>query len=716
MNPESIERSQKLAETLDRWVAFTGVAVDQHKFMVSMGGAIGDLDVKHNYERIHRGMELDESSVLPYLSFRIFFDEYVKQMTVSAADMLDDTEREKSMAQIAELSAIRKVLTDPIFTKPVESIRGRIKQAAEHYECDVEAVQKALSDDEALEEALMTAFKGTEAMPEEWYSKGEYDKRCPRLCKTILTFKDDIQMISFAAQMPEPFIAMAVVYDEFNPLFSHFAFLCKSGENVWMLTDKTEWEHPAQEELISSRGGGERFWEHHKEFGWQFPYDLVEQLKQKDGSIISGQTLNKLDGLRLVWLIMVFERIQLKYFEGKYEPKKLMTVVSEEPIAITSAPTSDVKALAAVEGMKLLPNGSGDETVTTIQLQTGVPAPITRDEVKQDAVASDFEGGSTGQNRWLEERYEEQIPDVVFNPKQLTEGDRKLLGSGNDKSEEQKSWDVRMGKPQSKFPVMIRNLPDGVAVNSEAFTNVRGDIRDLRHAQVGDIAKFQKNARWCARYNKANMVQYLAWEEYERRKEGVRKWFKSTALKNREYIARWAARGELISTGVFGGGIVVSGSSRGKKTGDVVDGNIVRGPYYCKRKWPYYTLYSMHDTAWIVREPEYYECKCFCPITGSAATIFVFGRFDTAQAMAAGLGIDESELPDVLQNYSRQEIYSGNHLLSNVDPMDWCVEDPWALCHFMVAVGYSRRGYKKLRKEMGLDPIAVEDMEIGDTR
>ena len=101
-------------------------------------------------------------------------------------------------------------------------------------------------------------------------------------------------------------------------------------------------------------------------------------------------------------------------------------------------------------------------------------------------------------------------------------------------------------------------------------------------------------------------------------------------------------------------------------------------------------------------------------MTGDKATIFVFAVPHTADALAAALGIEKPKLPDVLQNYSRQAVYSGNHLLNNVDPMDWCVEDPWGLQGFYVAVGFSRRGLKKLRKEMGLEPIAVEDMKEGD--
>ena len=138
--------------------------------------------------------------------------------------------------------------------------------------------------------------------------------------------------------------------------------------------------------------------------------------------------------------------------------------------------------------------------------------------------------------------------------------------------------------------------------------------------------------------------------------------------------------------------------------------NIVRAPLYCKRKWPPYGSYGWH-TAWVVREKDYNECKCFCPVTGAVASIFVCVSLDTAKALALALNIKVSKLPDVLQHYSTIQPYSGNHLLGNIDPMDWCISDPWAELKLGIVVGFSLRGFKKLRKDMGLDPIDPKDMK-----
>ena len=330
--PINVERSERLKAVMDRWIKFTGVAVDQKRFSIKMDGSPGSMDVHRNYRRVKEATELDESGILPVACFRSFFYRYLDHLTISATEMLDPDEFKKSMDQMSELQAIKVEVEDPIFTEPVEGLQESIRQAAEHYECDVAAVRKAVADETALEEAMFMAFKGTESMPEEWFSKGEYDKEPPQLCKTILSFDNDLQAISFAAQMPVPLIALGIVYDEYNPLFSHFMFLCKSGENVWMLHDKTEWKHPAQEELISGRRGGIRMFESDKEFAWQFPYHLLESLKKKD-TIVSDVPISKLEPNNVAWLIMVFERIRLKYFEGKYEPKKLMAIISDLPPA-----------------------------------------------------------------------------------------------------------------------------------------------------------------------------------------------------------------------------------------------------------------------------------------------------------------------------------------------------------------------------------------------
>ena len=66
--PVTVERNRRLLAVMDRWVAFTGVALDQKMFTIKLDGKPGDYDVHRNYERVQEAAKLDDSGVLPVAS------------------------------------------------------------------------------------------------------------------------------------------------------------------------------------------------------------------------------------------------------------------------------------------------------------------------------------------------------------------------------------------------------------------------------------------------------------------------------------------------------------------------------------------------------------------------------------------------------------------------------------------------------------------------
>ena len=92
--------------------------------------------------------------------------------------------------------------------------------------------------------------------------------------------------------------------------------------------------------------------------------------------------------------------------------------------------------------------------------------------------------------------------------------------------------------------------------------------------------------------------------------------------------------------------------------------------------------------------------------------IFAVIRPNTAQALADILNCEIKDLPDVLQHWTKVNKYYGNSILDNIDPMEWCVKDPWSeKINFSIVVSLSKRAFKKRRKELGLKPIDWEEIK-----
>jgi hypothetical protein len=86
------------------------------------------------------------------------------------------------------------------------------------------------------------------------------------------------------------------------------------------------------------------------------------------------------------------------------------------------------------------------------------------------------------------------------------------------------------------------------------------------------------------------------------------------------------------------------------------------------------------------------------------ATVFTIIQPDNPRALALLMGILENKLPWPLQHWTTYEPYTGNSILDRVDPQDSRLDDPWRHLELRLTISLSKRAYKRLRKEHGLEP------------
>ena len=115
--------------------------------------------------------------------------------------------------------------------------------------------------------------------------------------------------------------------------------------------------------------------------------------------------------------------------------------------------------------------------------------------------------------------------------------------------------------------------------------------------------------------------------------------------------------------------------------------------------------------------------RYFCPVTGSAANVWITFRIRSANDLCELLGINQSELPRILQKFKSDRDYSTNNLIHTHDPLSvvgspienimWnsdemeevhkeLGESYYTNHRLTCSIGFSKRGLNKLAKDPGI--------------
>lgn len=101
-----------------------------------------------------------------------------------------------------------------------------------------------------------------------------------------------------------------------------------------------------------------------------------------------------------------------------------------------------------------------------------------------------------------------------------------------------------------------------------------------------------------------------------------------------------------------------------------------------------------------------------CRITGTRANYWFWAAPTNAKGISMLTGIPVTELPAFLQVWELNDRYGGNPLLDRVDPLS-LLESPHKkdrCMRFYVSAGFSRSGWKKLKKEKEYDKQVTAEM------
>lgn len=656
--PKSLH--EHLNDALKSWIKVTGEDPNKSRWNFS------SWRVKESYDELTAAQKLDPTGLTTAMLLRAFIEEWALDATYSANDLINSPTA--VMEEVGRMREVIKILERDEIKIPTEEFLENLKVAVKHYNIDDPDTDKLLEDQFEIAYIRRDAMLAINKLSSYQFLRGKSSKDSISYSNNIYQFWNVNSLIKSITQLPISAVVLALIRDE-EAYHSYFAFALRNGGNVSVLTDKTEWAHPEQKNMI--RRLDKEF--SRRAFMYHFPYSLLDiyigedervhipkqkcLVKYNSKHIVLGK-MNQVPASSMIWLTMMLTLINDRYWVQNDNAKLLS--YTGEMAAYPKVLQAASKNLPVLRYTTLALPKIGVEDLETSKLEK----------------TQKWERKPTKFNEWMLERYGDKVPAEALNL--IGNKDMLLLPSGKVK------------KGGKKF---VKSFFDSYKEDSLDYAK---EFKGLDPTEFGTRKKLIKDAQWCARHNQATIVSALAEEEYKRDKEKVKKWFREKVQKNKESLMLEMATGKFIATTQ-----VEKGSFDFTKE---EERNILRLQWF-PSGYPW--IYSSYTDLIGELTRDSYRCA----LTGLRASVFCMLRPKVPAAIAKIAGCREEDLPFGLRKYYVNEPYKGNCILSRLDPMDWVGQNPWKKLNIVVLACFTKRAFNSLRKKIGLPIYKKEDWE-----
>lgn len=651
---------------LQRWLDVTGVDLTTRNYNT------GNYQLRKYTEELSESRSMDPSGLTTFMMLRSLTEMYLKDITFTAYELILNPEAAEK--KLASMRTLRDVLEDPQVLEMVKSFADQILAASIHYQKPIEqlpALEEMLQSKWSLAFLRRDALRSMERLEAHQFIQGNPEEASLKFNPEIFEFWNINSLLRAVRSQRTPGITLALIRDP-EALFSFFVFAIRNGDTITVLTDRSKEVHPAYKRMSRrpDREYSERASRH-----W-FPYELVGTEVNEDQKrlFVKARTslvpinvdavvLKKIGELapeEFVWITLMFDLIRDKY--GKRNHKL-------PEVSYTGEMVVEPHALVGEHG-SLVKEGH----YKPLQL-----APLTKAVVTHETTAAQWGRAPTGQNRWMVERYGDQVPDEAFNVVG-EESKTKLLEAHKDLYPIVKEWGT-YGK------------------------DVVPQFEMLDPLNFGGAEKIKQDRVWAARVNQMTTIKRLAKTEFEATRGEIVKWVTDAMNKHQEFILTAAARGELKLPGF---GIRSYGVEKELWEHDA---NFSMYNAISQVESPDGVAGASHDMRYIntksgdVRfgEPDFSYKFSYCvDRIDVKATIFTSIRPQCPQGLAILCGVEVKDLPEVLQHWYKAEPYVGNCILDRIDPEDWILKNYWRDLSFRAWIAFSKHAFNARRKALGL--------------
>ena len=646
---------EQLNRAIELWMDITGTDPDSN---------YGSWDVHTANKDIQEAQKIDPTGVTAQMLLRYFADEYLKNKQFTADEMMENPDGVTTYLKKAK--ELKTILDSPELHGIMDDFIEVTSKALAKYGALREPVQEILKDRYNLAFIRRDALRAIDELTTHQFLHGEPDKDPPKYNEYLYEFWNVNSLVEAIASQLVSGISLVMIKTEAVD-HAFFGFAVRNGGTLTLLTDRLSWPHPDAKYM--TRNPGRHF--EKRMYRLRFPYSLFDlyydakdkpHVKEKDTTALVPRQkkmhqlkeMTEMEPDEVIWTAMMFDLIAEKFWKRGFKTKQL---------AYTGEMVIENRALIDYEPTKAL-------TVTGYQpLEV---APLTADDATVGIL--EWEDEPTGQHDWLEERYADKCKTDMLN--------------------------LMHNQDNPKLPHLNIKGTDVVHVTDKSVkeffehkrTKTSGSLRALNASSFGTKDEIEFERKWAARYNKARIVRFHADNEFDKRKDEIKKWYKDHVRANKDKLLHAIAMGEFKVRHVQ----QPSGFRSGIDESERDEMSLHHMPdckHYYDRGWGWNDVLLDYDNH-----------EFLCLVTENKPTIVAEFTPTCPEALAALAGVDVDELPDVLQHWYRTDEYCGNQILDNVDPMEWVCENPWRAIKFRVSVFLSKRAYNDLRKAAGQPP------------
>lgn len=647
-----------LEEKLSLWVKITGINPSEEKksYTIYFDGRLSDYDVKRMNDRIIESLKYDETGIFAEAYLSIYLKKFIAEKSISLFNII---ENEETFAFIEDV----KTLNDAIKEVNAEQmIIDEAKKAMDFYKlpCNLDALSVM-----ELRSSAIKCMNGKLNLMQ--FASGDSKGDKFGLSKDIVMFESLDALIVCAAKGNLNGITLGYIRDGEDLTDSYFAFIIKTGENLYLLTDMPKYDHPAQKSMKRCPG---RDMSNRINSNW-FPYDTVANIDVSDlwdsgrygvretKKELSAKvnedtpyavigTIESLDESEAFWFIVMADLIKKKFYDN--ECPKL-------PLSYTRSMINSI----------LL-----EKTENALIVQKALPSMELKEVAIEDTYGLTYQTDYSSDRdsyRYLVPRYDDKVDVSLLNI--ISNTDKALYIE--DKYAKRDYWGKKTGCEYLSLEL------DNTAATEE------------------DITYRQK---WIARYNYAQQIKNAVKKDYEDKKDGLYETIGNYITPRIEELIKMHLRGELVGYGTERKGF----DSR------YTDKVIGISNIYEFEKW-----YKGDDGRGRYRYgfTGYNKTDLKCAFTGKSAGVVLSVKPRTAEELALCCGISKDELPEELRHYDKNENmrYYGNSILNNIDPFLWVISDTFNEMRFDITILMSKAKYLEILKSLGMEPVKFWENE-----
>lgn len=662
-----------LNEAIPRWAELTDTKLGARAFSFTLGSdsEFQDFSLQKYLNDLNEARSLDVSGTTAILLLRGLFEAYVREKSFKVHTLLYASTNVET--ELKTLHSFHALITQPCCEEAVAHFRETLRGASSHYAYAPDKLREHLADERTLGELRLSAARSLSSLATHQFSQGARDPKPLQYNREIFEFSSINSFVHALRHQMVSGITLALIRPG-DVYKAYFVLGLRNGETTTILTDFEEGAHP---EYHNTTRRPDRRLNERARLHW-FPYRLLDgkavqhkhqgaktALVPLDAKAAPIEKVSNLTPHEFIWLTLLFDLIAAKFDREDYK-------------------TPD---LSYTGEMIVTPHALVEPTSAIVR--HGQYTPLTLPPLTLEATTPELAGNERplGHNAWLEDRYRHRVPEILLD----VVGERRALEVGKQVTK------LLSGQLEKAVLPALRKQPGtfGWSSDRRAEPLVPKALDPSYFGTAGDVARTRA---WYARLNLIKGVQRLATMEFAVKRDLIMSWYRKRLEKNMAFLWKAAAHGELLApTSQW-----LSEKGHGFPSEDKLhwkEDNILR-----QKSAPKYNPFHPRDCVqfggW---DPD--RCQNVCAIDPpTRANVFFDIQPDNPRALALLMGIPEKKLPWPLQHWTTREPYTGNPILSRIDPQDSHLDNPWRHLDLSVSITLSRRAYNGLRKQHGLPP------------